>query len=298
MSAIIPATGMAGAGIPYAATDDGEHTTAAVAVAHTSAVATTDPSLAALHAAAEARHVHEEMRLKEASEEAVKGTSKLLREAANGIHKILVPLPLHKALKNKTIDLKVYQQYIVDTGLVHAALEKCIANHPEQKLLEPLRTPLLARAAGFQEDIEAFECSELAPSPAAEIYANYLPTLEPHLLLAHGFVAYLALLHGGQKHLQYVNEMISDRWEGIGSTKGLTFTQNNHRIVGAFCQAIDALDLGASLASLCDETPIAWKLSGAITAAVLGDHKGATDPSQVQMNFDSWYAENSTASKK
>ena len=124
-------------------------------------------------------------------------------------HKRINVHPAIEALRgDKVVSARIYWRMLVDKLVFHTALEKLLAKHHDEPLLEPFRAPVLARSQRLRNDLRALAQKPHVhmpkPAPASCAAHDYIEALDlaarrdPRALAAHAWLHYLGDMHGGQ----------------------------------------------------------------------------------------------------
>jgi len=140
----------------------------------------------------------------------VKTLTDRMKERTTDVHKTAETTPFMQNLLQGEINKKSYCQYLTDLSVVFGELEAKLGS--PDKLLESLNIPLLFRKDLIANDLEVLDEGVLEVGTAAQQYVEHIRRIgsdKPHLLIAHSYVQYLAIMFGGQM----MKRMVAEKWE-------------------------------------------------------------------------------------
>lgn len=145
----------------------------------------------------------------------------LMREKVNDIHRKVEMREFMVSLLRGTTTKETYFRYLLDLKFVFETLEYEIGKRRQYSYtssspdIEKLWIPEIFRRRALIEDLKNLNCtlglSLKEPSQAAAGYCLHLREIaarSPHLLIAHIYTQYLAILFGGQM----MRKKVEDKW--------------------------------------------------------------------------------------
>lgn len=136
-----------------------------------------------------------------AGESEMKSLTDRMKERTKQIHQDVTFRPFLEKIRREEADERSYCQYLTDLRAVFEELEFELSFLPTDSALSGLYVANLCRKEAISNDIAQFQIESLESGKAAKEYVRHLKEIgskKPHLLAAHAYTHFLALLFGGQ----------------------------------------------------------------------------------------------------
>lgn len=193
--------------------------------------------------------------------------SKVLLEETT-LHKAVEGSSFVMRLREQSATKEEYMQYLVNIFWGLEALEDALKKAQHDPVIQSFQFEKLYRLEALSQDIEHLKAKLCPPSDQVRQfdhpgYFRKLSRTNPHLLIAHAAVRYLAILFGGQFRAKRLETL----WDGNAPTNLYTFSEDVHILRTDFLEKIDAFGKGLKpkqYEEFLHEIQTAWEFAGDI----------------------------------